>query len=31
MIARYVERLITADDEGLTRDTLKHHGFIESD
>jgi riboflavin synthase len=32
MIARYLERLLTADtDAGVTRDTLQRHGFIESD
>ena len=31
MIARYLERLISADDEGLSLDKLKRHGYIESD
>ncbi len=31
MIARYLERLIAADTEELSLDTLKRHGFIESD
>lgn len=30
-IARYVERLLSTGTEPLTRDTLKRHGFIESD
>ena len=30
MIARYVERLMVADDRGLSIETLKKHGFIES-
>jgi riboflavin synthase len=31
MIARYLERLLTAGTEGLSREMLKRHGFIESD
>ena len=31
MIARYLERLIAADAGSLSLDTLKRHGFIESD
>ncbi|HEY5665680.1 MAG TPA: riboflavin synthase [Gammaproteobacteria bacterium] len=31
MIARYLERLFAADTDGLSLDTLKRHGFIESD
>ena len=31
MIARYLERLMAADDRGLTLETLQRHGFIQSD
>ena len=31
MIARYLERLLESRSDGLTLDTLKRHGFIESD
>jgi riboflavin synthase len=31
MIARYVERLLTAGSPGVSLETLKRHGFIESD
>ncbi len=31
MIARYLERLLAAGSDGLSPDTLKRHGFIESD
>jgi riboflavin synthase len=31
MIARYLERLIATDHSTISLDTLKHHGFIQSD
>jgi riboflavin synthase len=28
MLARYVERLLAADDDGLTMDFLRAHGYV---